>query len=143
MSTIVENLMHLLTRWLGQEDVGSQGERLAANYLKQKGFRILARNLKSKLGEIDIVAQVPASQDVAVIEVKTRVLQDDGPSPFTRPEERVSPSKQLQLTKLACQLARRKRLKARVIRFDVVGVDIVPGGQTVIRHHPGAFESRV
>lgn len=142
MSSIVENLMHVLARWLGQEDVGSQGERLAADYLRQKGFRILARNLKNKFGEIDIVAQVPASQDVAVIEVKTRVLQDES-SPFTRPEERVSHSKQLQLTKLACQLARRKRLKARVIRFDVVGVDIVPGGQAVIRHHPGAFESTV
>ena len=40
-----------LTRWLGD-----RGERAAARYLRRQGFKILARQHSSRLGEIDLIA---------------------------------------------------------------------------------------
>lgn len=61
---------------------GFWGERKAARYLKRKGYKILQRNFKCKMGEVDIIA---AKGDViAFVEVKTR--KDDR---FGQPNEAV------------------------------------------------------
>ena len=37
--------------------LGNKGEELAANFLKENGYKIICRNYKTKLGEIDIIAK--------------------------------------------------------------------------------------
>jgi putative endonuclease len=54
---------------------GRRGETLAALYLQLKGWRILARRIKTPRGEIDLVAR--RGQTVAFIEVKWRARADD------------------------------------------------------------------
>jgi putative endonuclease len=54
----------------GNQALGSAGEDLAAQWLTDHGFRIVARNVRTAYGELDIVAQ--KGWDVHVVEVKTR-----------------------------------------------------------------------
>src|SRR5687768_14344819 len=54
--------------------LGRKGENHAASFLKSKGYRILARNLSTPLGEIDIVAR--DKEFLVFVEVKTRVADD-------------------------------------------------------------------
>jgi len=48
---------------------GRQGETLAAGFLEEKGYRILARNFRSRFGEVDIIAQ--KDETVVFVEVKS------------------------------------------------------------------------
>ncbi len=124
----------------GKRDTGSTGEHLAAEHLKKLGYRILARNLRNRFGEVDLLAEAPDGRTIVVAEVKAAEFHNDA----LPPEVRVNLHKQRKLTALACQVARRYRLEDRPIRFDVIGVTL-PNEQHAaqIRHHTGAFESHV
>ncbi|MEX0653346.1 MAG: YraN family protein [Phycisphaeraceae bacterium] len=120
-----------------RRSLGGRGERVAAKHLKRQGYRVVARNLRCKVGEIDLLAEAPDGRTVVVVEVKAG---RGGPLP---PEVRVGAAKQRKLVSLAVQLVRRHRLHRRPIRFDVIGVDLPARGKPVVRHHVGAFEARV
>lgn len=127
-------------RWPGRNGgTGRRGEEVAAAFLKQHDYQVLATNLRNRFGEIDLLAVAPDRHTVVVVEVKAR----EGAASLTRPETRVNRHKQMRLVTLACQIARRYRLTDRPIRFDVIGVDLLPGEASVVRHHPGAFDSHV
>jgi len=129
-----------LSRLLPKPLPGARGEAAAARFLKAQGYKILARNLKNSQGEIDIVAQAPDQRTIVIVEVKSRLPGSDADGP--RPEVRVNEHKQRKLMMLAMQMVRRYRLHDRPVRFDVIGVDLCDEGEPVIRHHPGAFESK-
>ena len=125
-------------RWLwpgGAVPLGPRGERVAVRFLKRSGYRILGRNLRSRLGEIDVLAESPDRRVVVVVEVKA------GGGGKVAPEVRVNRTKQRKLATLAAQIARRHHLQSRAFRFDVIGVDLPEGQKPEIRHHVGAFES--
>jgi len=74
--------------------LGKSGEEAAVNLLKENGYKILMRNYRTRLGEIDIVA---SDQDtIAFVEVKTR--QQDR---FGLPQEAISLAKQRKISKVA------------------------------------------
>ena len=130
---------------------GDQGERVATAYLKQAGYQVLGKNLRTRFGEVDLLVQAPDGRTVVLVEVKTRAMtspgkpdQTDPQRLTTAPEVRVGQRKRTRLVALAGQLARRHGLTQRPIRFDVVGVDLPPNGKRpTVRHHVGAFESHV
>lgn len=95
--------------------LGRVGEELAADFLKKNGYRILARNYKTKLGEIDIIAR--DKQTVCFIEVKTRQSSN-----FGLPQEAVFKAKQRQIAKAALVFLKENRLLEKSARFDVVSV---------------------
>ncbi|MCL6447760.1 MAG: YraN family protein [Armatimonadetes bacterium] len=77
-----------------RQELGKLGEELAASYLQKKGYRLLERNYRCRLGEIDIVA---LDGDVLVfIEVRCRTS-----SRFGFPQESIRREKQAKLRKLA------------------------------------------
>lgn len=117
--------------------LGARGERVAARHLRRAGYRVLAKNLRSRVGEVDVLAVGPDGRTVVVVEVKTGA---GGPM---LPEVRVGAAKQRKLTALAVGLVRRHKLEGRPIRFDVVGVTLKAGEKPVVRHYEGAFESRL
>jgi putative endonuclease len=133
-------LARTIRRWFGHNEpttLGGRGEQAAADHLKQAGYRILARNHQTGIGEIDILAEDLASGMLVVVEVKT--ARGDAPPP----EVHVNTAKQRKLAQLAACLAKQRRFADRAIRFDVVGV-VWPDGAaqpTRITHHRGAFES--
>ena len=113
-----------------------RGERLVARYLKQRGYRVLATNVRFGHGEIDIVAEAPDRRTIAVVEVKSCAARHAA----RPPEIRVNQAKRQRLVSLATALVRRHGLTRRPVRFDVAGVDLE---DAVVRYHAGAFESHV
>lgn len=95
--------------------LGSLGEEASLRFLKSKGYKILARNYKSRLGEIDIVA---CDRDtVCFVEVKTRSSDK-----FGLPQEALSNFKQRQIAKTALKFLKENKLLDKKARFDVVSV---------------------
>lgn len=94
---------------------GSGGEDQASKYLISKGYKILKRNFKTKIGEIDIVAK---DGDVIVfVEVKTR--KNDY---FGLPREAVTPTKQRKIRMVATQYLKLNGGLNQLCRFDVIDI---------------------
>jgi putative endonuclease len=74
--------------------LGRLGESLAANYLRRKGYKIIGRNYKSKIGELDLIAAKDKS--LVFVEVKTRTGNT-----VAEPFEAVDWKKRKKLLKLA------------------------------------------
>jgi putative endonuclease len=127
----------LAARLTGSLRPGRCGEAVAARFLKHQRYRILARNLRNRFGELDLVAEAPDRKTIVIVEVKS------GGHAVHAPEIRVDRDKQRRLIALAAQLARAYRLQHRPFRFDVIAVDQPDSKQPVIRHHVGAFQSHV
>ncbi len=95
--------------------IGKAGEEQAVELLKKSGYMILARNYRTKLGEIDIIAK--DKDTVCFIEVKTR-----GSDRFGLPLEAISKTKQNQIVKVALEFLNKHNLLAQKARFDIVSV---------------------
>lgn len=106
---------------LRKKELGEKGEDIAVRYLKSRGYRIVARNYRVRLGEIDIIAEQGA--DLVFVEVKTRSDNSFG-SPF----ESVTVQKQKQLSRVALEYLSRNGCQDRPARFDVVGIRFESGG---------------
>lgn len=107
--------------------VGNNGEEIAYKYLKKKHYKILARNYKNPIGEIDIIAK---QKDIIVfVEVKTR-LSDY----FGLPREAVDEHKQEKIRRVALGYLKHSRAMDSLIRFDVI--EILDGK---IEHIENAF----
>ncbi len=117
--------------------LGPRGEWVAARFLRSAGYRVVAKNLRNRFGEIDLLAETPDRRATVVVEVKA------GRGGGLRPELRVNLAKQQRLASLAAQLVCRYHLRHRAMRFNVIGVNLPTHGQPAIRHHVGAFESHV
>ncbi len=97
--------------------LGRQGEELAGRFLARQGYRLLARNYRTRLGEIDIVAE--EGRTVVFVEVKTRRAHDCG-----HPAEAVTPAKCRQISKAALQFLGETGREGQEARFDVVAVTL-------------------
>ena len=101
-------------------NLGKKGEEIAVNYLKKHGYKIIEKNYRSRLGEIDIVS---FHKDTTVfIEVKTR-----GDVSFGLPQESVDERKQQRIARVALNYIRHKGLAEGKFRFDVIGIDFSSG----------------
>lgn len=113
--------------------LGIQGEKAAVDFLKESGYRILARNYKTRLGEIDIVAY--DKNTLAFVEVKTR----HSPK-FGLPAEAISRLKQKQISKAAIIFLKENKLLAQKARFDIVSVRYLTENYPEIDLIKNAFE---
>ncbi len=93
---------------------GHRGERLAAVALMLKGYRIVARRYRTKLGEIDLIARRGAI--VAIVEVKARPsLREAMEAVTATSERRIEGAADL-------WLARQRDAHRLSVRFDIVAV---------------------
>ena len=99
----------------GSRGVGQEWERLAEKHLKKAGYRIRERNYRTRVGEIDFVAQ--DGNVLCFVEVKGR--HGTG---FGRPEEAVHGEKQRRIFRAAQAYLQRERLEDSPCRFDVVSI---------------------
>ena len=94
---------------------GKLGENIACNYLKNKGYQILARNFRTRWGELDIIATY--KNKLIFIEVKTRKSADFG-SPF----EAVTSGKLHRLQRAALFFNSVHPELPQTLQIDVIGV---------------------
>ncbi len=113
--------------------LGERGERAAARHLRRKGFQIIERRLRLRVGEIDIIAV--DGKTVVFVEVKTRRSEALG-----RPSESISDTQQARLTRATLTFLKSHGLLENTARFDVVEV-LWPESarRPEIRHYPNAF----
>jgi putative endonuclease len=112
--------------------LGEHGENLACVELKRRGYAILARRYRTRLGEIDIVARDGPS--IVFVEVKTRGSDSCG-----HPAEAVTARKQRRIATMASDFLARGRLTARPCRFDVVAITCPRDGRPEVEVIRGAF----
>lgn len=94
--------------------LGRKGEKLAAEYLKKQGCKIVKRNYKTPFGEADIIAQ--DKDEIVFVEIKTRIGDK-----FGTPREAVTKTKQQRYYKIAeCYWL--KTGEEPNARFDVIEV---------------------
>lgn len=91
--------------------VGKIGEDFAVEFLSGLGYKIIVRNLRNKLGEIDIVAELKGK--LHIVEVKT------SQSLNVRPEENMHATKMRKVARLGQMYA-----KERLFSIDFVGVSL-------------------
>jgi len=117
------------------KQIGAWGEQAAADYLVEHGYKIVARNVRTPYGEIDIVAR--QGEMMIFVEVKTRTTNDRG-----RPFDAIHPAKQRRLARLALSFIHGRRMEDRSCRFDAVAVCLTPEGRVVqVEIMPNAFEA--
>ncbi len=114
--------------------LGELGEETAFKFLKKKGYRILERNYKTPLGEIDIIAQ--DKKQLVFIEVKS--LSDTS---YILPQEMVDKKKQEQIIRVALSYLKAKGLRDADCRFDCVAVVFSLGKEPEIELFKDAFQS--
>ena len=114
--------------------LGSRGEEAARRHLESLGYRILARRFRSRLGEIDLIAEDGST--IVFVEVKTRRSAACG-----SPEEGVTPLKQQRIVRLASSFLAASGLHGRDCRFDVVAVVEDAGSGLLLRHLKDAFRA--
>ena len=96
--------------------VGTTGEDAAAAYLLREGYIILARNYKTKVGEIDLIAM--KKNTVCFFEVKSR-----GAGSLIDPMEAVTPRQMKRIRRAAeWYLVRHPQRARRALSFGVIGV---------------------
>lgn len=99
------------------KELGNLGERIACEYLVEKGLNILGKNYKIKFGEIDIIAKKKGV--IHFVEVKTIIDNDDG----FFPEQHVNYKKQRKLRSLAqIWLEKNKYPQETSHQIDVIGI---------------------
>ena len=113
---------------------GDAGEDLACGHLRSRGMKILARNYRSRSGEIDIVADDGGT--LVFVEVKERSSESHGSA-----VEAVTPAKRRKVVRAARAYAAAHGLSDSLVRFDVLAIDWGPDGPRV-RHDAGAFGER-
>lgn len=113
--------------------LGRKGERLAGEYLRRQGYRIIAENFRTRLGEIDLIAK--DRDTLAFVEVKTRSDKTHG-----SPLEAVTTNKQRQISKVALQYLCQEKLSDSPARFDVVSISFATKGPPQIELVKDAFE---
>ena len=115
--------------------LGEEGERLAAELLESKGYRVLQRNFRTREGEIDLVARAP---DGALVFVEVRTRQ--GAAWRYAAAESVGPRKQKRLAELAAQYLAEGDADEPA-RIDVVAVALASDGALVgLEHIENAVE---
>jgi putative endonuclease len=128
-----------------RSSLGSLGEDLAAAHLKRRGYAVLARNVRTRAGEIDLIAC--AMGVIVFAEVKTRRVRRAAANrpraEFPQPLEAIGTRKQLQVRRLAAAwLAQSSTPRPRTseIRFDAIAVT-VDGHDRLVRldHIEGAW----
>jgi putative endonuclease len=98
-----------------KDALGQFGERVAADYLEDKGIRVIDSNWRCPAGEIDLVALDGA--ELVIVEVKTRRSRRYGD-----PLEAVTAAKLQRLRTLAVLWAREHRHVMGALRVDAVGI---------------------
>ena len=113
--------------------LGRRGETVAATYLAGLGWEIIARNWRTRAGELDIVAR--DGEWLVFVEVRARRAGHQGAAPLAgTPEESVTPRKQLQLIAMS-EAYLFEMPFAGPVRIDLIALELAADGSIVRQNH--------
>jgi len=115
-----------------RQQTGQLGEQLATEYLEKNQYRILERNFRCPLGEIDIIAQM--GEYLVFCEVKTRKG-----SGSIHPTASITSKKISKLRELGLLYIQQKKLYQWQPRFDVVAIQLRHNEPPEIEHFINAL----
>jgi putative endonuclease len=98
-----------------RQQFGKKSENLAVWYLKKSGYKILEKNYRTQIGEIDIIAK--EKKTIVFVEVKSRRSIRYG-----SPKWSVTHQKQRKISMVALQYLKSIRQTDAKARFDVVAI---------------------
>ena len=121
------------------QELGKWGEQLAADYLSKQGYAILAKNVYTPYGELDLVASLPVETKpdetrLVFVEVKTRRSRT-----FGYPEESITASKQAHLISAAQHYLQENPDLDCDWQVDVIAIESYKDREPVIRHFENAL----
>ena len=121
---------------------GVRGETFAYWYLRRQGYTLVARNytVPGIKGEIDLIGY--DGRALAFVEVKTRSMSTAGSAGAQArltPEDAVNADKRRNLSRMARQFLRSRRIDSAACRFDVLAIETAAGKRPVVRLHKSAF----
>ena len=111
---------------------GTWGEAEVANYLRRRGYTLLAHGFHCRFGEIDLIARKAGV--LCFVEVKTRRAGS-----LTPPEAAVTPQKFRALTRAAVRYLAATGGQDEA-QFDLAAVDVMPDGHMEVRLVEQAME---
>ena len=115
-------------------ELGKQGEEIAATYLRNLGYLILETNWRAGRNEIDLIAK--DKEFLVIVEVKSRSSDN-----MMEPEEAVTRDKQQSLIRAANVYIFRKNINLET-RFDIIS-NIHNKNETRVHHLKDAFYPRL
>ncbi|MBF0289522.1 MAG: YraN family protein [SAR324 cluster bacterium] len=115
-----------------RQHTGQLGEQLASELLEQKGHRILERNFRCRLGEIDIITQI--EEYLVFCEVKTRTGKNS-----IHPTASITAKKIKKLRQLGLLYIQQKQYYHLQPRFDVIAVQLTRNGSPMVEHFINAL----
>lgn len=118
---------------MGSKRTGAYGEQIAADFLRHKGYTVLATNWSCTRGELDIIAQ--DGETLVFVEVKTRRASDPSDAFLG-----LTPAKRQRLIASAWQYVASQRPDNPAWRIDVVGVALPHSGPPLIEHVEDALD---
>lgn len=123
-----------------RQELGRWGEAHAADYLQQQGYTVIARNIRTPYGEIDLIVQqlskITEDETITVfVEVKTRTSKT-----FGYPEEAITPRKQLNLVSAAQHYLQEHPDLDKNWRIDVIAIERYPEHSPIINHFENALQ---
>ena len=98
------------------KQLGNAGEQLVADFLRNKGFAILAQNYRQRYGEVDLIAE--KGDVIAFVEVKART------NPAFSALQSITRSKQHKIFLAAKSFMVTHNVYNKVLRFDVALVTV-------------------
>ena len=98
-----------------RQQLGQDGESLAAQFLKKHGYKIIEQNYRTKLGEIDIIAK--DKESLVFVEVKARSTNRIEYSKWA-----ITPKKQRKISMVALYYLKTTNQNTVKARFDVVAI---------------------
>ncbi len=113
--------------------IGKKGESLAHSFLKRQGYRIIEKNFKTRLGELDIIADDNGC--ISFIEVRSR-----SDAKFGLAGESIDRRKQNRISKTALAYIKARQLEDKECRFDIVCIDGIDSAFPKISLIKNAFE---
>jgi len=121
------------------QELGRWGENLAADFLIKQGYTIIAKNVRTPYGELDLIAQQPVKSrpgesTIVFVEVKTRRSRT-----FGYPEESVTTSKQEHLISAALHYLQDNPDLESDWRVDVIAIECYKNQEPLIHHFENAL----
>ena len=116
-----------------RQTLGIAGETLACAELQRRGYAIVERRYRTRLGEIDIIAK--DGNTIVFVEVKARLSDDFGGAAAA-----VTAWKQRRVARMAMDYLSRHHLHECPCRFDVIAIDF-DAAEPRVTLYPNAFDA--